>query len=353
MKYLIVALDSFSDQFSALLVQQIRRADIRAEFVGVGGIFFQEEIDELIFEYSKFSRSDERFFSFYRKRSLLRDLNREFSTSRPDILIAVGSTRVSSKIVNTAKSKGIKACLITNRVDSGSLLESNTLLKSLDRLLLTLPVDENYSFPKHLIIEYVGHPAMDLTRKFPFKSTFQLDSNTVNVAICVPDDRTSLKGAIRVVKELASQKSEYTFWLDESLPNVGDLPKNVNSRSSHRYELLKHCNVAVCFSSLGTLEATIFNCPTMLVSKEKLRQIDGWSCAPNLVTSTSIVKEFVGRRYAAEDVLAEVDLILKDQHYCATMLDEYQKVKNVIGHERASKKAARLIVDWLEESSSS
>lgn len=356
MKYFLIAADPISSSHASLLIERLQKNDVRAEIAGIGDFRLEGE-DIGISTKNRTQASPKNSISnFFSDRLTYKIAKRKIVSQKPDVLIIVGLSNLNLGTAKFARKKGIRTLLIANPDVIGRLSTLNKPCRFVDRVFVTLPSDLEVVEELNVTVDFIGNPVLDLIGDFQFDSMFALDQNEVNIAVLPGEDRKEFSEAVRLTKRLAAEAPNCKFHMtsidNSSISSFGST-KNANFRKVEKYELMRHCNVAISLSSLETLEAVVLNCPQVFASNKKLDKEREWSSLVNFVAKKEVVKELGGRKYNVHAILDEINLILKDQHYCATMLDEYQEVKNVIGHERASKKAARIIVDWLEESSSS
>jgi len=359
MKYTIVISSQLSDLQSAKLVEQIRKLDFRAEISAVGAVCLEAEGVELIANHGSFPENRTWPVALFDNISLVTSVKKLLRKAKPDVLIVVGLSTKSLRIASLARKRGIKACLIINSdMELKKSSVRNKVSRYFDRVFTATPPSKNYLEIPNILTKYVGNPVVESIKDYQFDSQFTLNQQEVNIAVLTPMNKKELKRSAPLIEQLIAEKPEYIYHIALSNHANGlfdrfDSFKNVRLSKSHRYEFLKHCNAAICLSSAGTFEAGIMNCPSVLVSKGRLVSLGRWRSLINSIGGKEIVQELVGSRYNLETVLTELHLILSDQHYCATILDEFQRVKGLLGHEKFSKKTARIIVEWLEESGSS
>ena len=68
----------------------------------------------------------------------------------------------------------------------------------------------------------------------------------------------------------------------------------------------------------------------------------------NLIAGKEVVKELIQQEMNAIDVTRELAKIAKDTPERENMLQEYAKVKAIMGNEKASQNTARLIIQYLK-----
>ncbi len=323
MKYIVVSCKG-SSRYETKLIEQLEQRDFRAEILRLS------------------RRDSSAFFQIH-------NIKRKLKTFEPDIVIDFESTKSGKKLLSFAQSIGIKTCIYYPFNQS----EAKYVGTKANLNLLTRPTGKSMR-PPHENYFYIGNPLYDLVKDYEFNSQFSLDENVTNVAVQL-DLQGLSKETLMLITKIVEQLDSFRFHIsiegDEEHQIVRKLSKsgNVSISTGSSYDLLKHCNASITTYGVASLEAAFLNCPQIVVSSKgggflrKIRQV-------------SLVKEFAGREIVKElntvdQILDELNLILNDQQYCANMLAEYQILKDKIGHDRASKKAAQIIVDFLESGS--
>ncbi len=272
-----------------------------------------------------------------------REVKRKLKAFDPDLLIVVGPNKLNAKLFSYAKRQGIRNCYydlsFSKKLNGGKP----------DLTLLTLPQNQESEFE-----HYIGNPILDLVKDYEFEEDFSLDDHAVNIALILEEklNQSAIKKINSIIKE--SPKSNFHISTGDGDKNRNKITKlpNVTFYADKTFDLLKQCNLAITSSDQSNLEAVFLNCPQIIIkgqeSKFSFFKKPRKASVVNSIAGKQVVKEL----QTTTEIKQEMDLILNDQQYCATMLDEYQEIKNKIGHERASKKAAQIIVDFLESSSS-
>lgn len=308
MRYYIVSRDC--NQLVSKLCDEILRLDVRAEF--------------------EMHKPSKRFYAFSA-------IKKNIELFELDVLICTDEFK-TNQLTSLAKRKGIKSCLIKTNSST-----SNT--KNFDKVLDVNPENKHEkTAPEH---HYIGHYIVDLVKDYTFNPKYDLEEDIVNIAVIV-ENRKEANQALKVVERIANLELKYQFHFSEQNHIQSGRFDNIHFVETHKYDLLRNCNAALVFYSFASLEAACLNCPQIYVSRKTNPK--SYESLVNLMASKRIIKEY--RAGQTEKLRDELSQLLEDQHYCANMLAEYQIVKDKIGNERALRNAARIIVEWLESSSS-
>ncbi len=315
MKYLIVSDKKFGAEVGDKLIDQIELRDVR------------KEVERLYFPLP------------------LRHFKKSLGKFNPHIVVFIGADGSNKNLISYAKKRKIKTCYYKLNYNASDLVA--------DLTLLTYPPNQNINSKG---FHFVGNPLHDLIKDHSFNSDLSLNDREVNVAVSF-GDRLANKSLIRLIQRTAKGAENFKFHISVEKANTTFIQKfnlsNIVVHVGSSYELMKECNVAITSSSHASLSAAFMNCPQVAVQVSKrglhIFRSQKRTSLINILAGKEVIREF---QNDPKEILKELHLILEDQQYCSSILDEYQSIKNRIGHERASKKAAQIMVDFLESSSS-
>lgn len=363
MKYFFIAGERSGDLHGSNLIKELKRLDFEAEISGYGGDMMESEGMELIRHYKNFS-----FMGIWEVithlgaiRKEIRNCKKAIAQAQPDVLVLVDFPGFNLRMAKYAKQLGIKTCYyISPKIWAWKKGRIKTIRKVVDKMLVILPFEVGFYEQLNFSVEYVGNPLMDATRTYDFQEIETSDQPTIAV---LPGSRMQeVRSAVPVIKEMARLRSDYQFLV----AGVSNLPKaaykalaehsNVQMYYDRAYDLLKAANASVVTSGTATLEACLLSAPQVVVYKTSwLTYKIGrmvikvpYLSLVNLIAEREVVRELIQEDFNAHTVLEEVEKIIHDSQYCSRILDDYMQVKEKIGFEPASKRAARALNEWLE-----
>lgn len=366
MRYFIVAGERSGDMHGARLAEEILKKDRRAEITGAGGDLMQEAGVKLIKHYREFSLMGfwEVITHLATIQKTIKQLKKAILAEKPDVLILIDFAGMNLRLAKFAKTNGIKTCYyISPKIWAWKESRFNQIKKYVDKMLVILPFEKEYYQQKGFEVEYVGNPLMGAIRAYEFDKEFQLATNQVNIAVLPGSRKQEIKASAKNIHEIAKKSPNLNFVIaavdnvDKSLYQPYENIQNAQIIFNKTYEILKQSNAAIVTSGTATLETALLNCPQVVVYRanpisvfiaKKLVKIQ-WISLVNLIAQKSVVQELIQEDYNAEKVLEELNKILKDHSYCASLLQEYQSLREVIGYQNASREAAGSITAWLEE----
>ena len=110
------------------------------------------------------------------------------------------------------------------------------------------------------------------------------------------------------------------------------------------FELLKDCNACIVFDDRSSLLASLLNSPQALVKPNSsfFKKSDN-----------PLLNELLGRNLMTSmkpsNVMNEVDQLVNDHEYSASILNSYQELREVIGAEPCFRKIGKVLIDFIED----
>lgn len=366
MKYFIIAGERSGDMHASRLAREIKKNDVRSELVGVGGKMMIDEGVDILKHYSTFSFMGiwEVIANLRKVKRTIEHLKKSIKEQQPDLLILIDFPGINLKMATYAKELGIKTCYyISPKIWAWKEHRINRIKRDIDKMLVILPFEVEYYKSKNFEVEYVGNPLIDSIKEYSYDPRFEVDPNQTTIAVLPGSRKQEIESSAAVVKEIAKKSNNYKFLVagvDNVGPELYEPYQEIENATIHfdkTYDIVKRSNAAIVTSGTATLETALLNCPQVVVYRAnpisifiaKILVKIKWISLVNLISQKEVVKELIQKEYNADKVLEEINKILQDHHYCAKIMMDYQELLSKIGAEPASKKAARIITEWLEE----
>lgn len=304
MKYLLIADENLAKQIAPYIIREIERHDVRAE------IKLETSINLKKKAYDWF----------------------------PDIVLQIGTAR-RKKNYKHFKKGGSKLCYLSLERNN----DRSVYIRNFDLILNTLPdqIDVRPTYSSH---EYVGHPMIDLVRLYEFTDYVLYPYKQNVVIIAGSSSRKSLRSLLR---SLSTSNNDINFIVSskDEKPNTGI---NVDSRFKYvkglEFELLKDCNACIVFDDRSSLLASFINSPQVMVKS-------GSSFFKK--SDNPLLNELLGRNLMTplkpSNVMNEVNRLINDHEYSASILNSYQELREVIGAEPCFRKIGRVLIDFVED----
>lgn len=378
MKYYLLVGEASGDLHASNLMKAIKAVDNAAEFRFFGGDLMSAVGGERVRHYR-----DTAFMGFVpvllHLRSIFSNMSfckKDIVAWNPDVLILVDYPGFNLSIAEYIhKNTDIPVYYyISPKIWAWKEHRIKNIKRDVDELFSILPFEIEFFEKKHdYKINYVGNPCVDAVDAF-------LRGN--------PEERTSFmhRNAIPdkpVVALLAgSRKQEITANLPVMLQAMKDFPgyQPVIAGApgidkdfykpyledgacivfGETYNILNNAHAALVTSGTATLEAGIFRVPQVVCYATPMARLYSWLkkrflkvrfvSLVNLVAGKEVVRELVAADMRLENVKAELAKILPvDSEDRKTMLNEYDRMLEILGEAGASERAASKIVALLKE----
>lgn len=294
----------------------------------------------------------------------------------PDLLILIDLPDFNLPLARKAKQYGIPVFYyITPQVWAWRSGRVKTIGERADKVGVILPFEEEFFRQRGVVAHYVGHPLLDSVRVTTTPEEFCLAHGIPHSArrVCLlPGSRKSEIGfllpkfieAARMLQHgsreemvfllpLASTLSEQDL-LENGLAGAADV--NLRVVLGQRYEVMAACEAAIAASGTVTLELALLDIP-MVVSYRlspltyhlgrMLVKLDHFSLV-NLIAGSGVVPELLQDQVSPENICRHVRQMLDGGDYRQTILQGLAKVRQSLGGQGASERAARLALQMLQ-----
>ncbi|KAB2891257.1 MAG: lipid-A-disaccharide synthase [Desulfobulbaceae bacterium] len=294
----------------------------------------------------------------------------------PDLLILIDLPDFNLPLARKAKQYGIPVFYyITPQVWAWRSGRVKTIGERADKVGVILPFEEDFFRQRGVDAHYVGHPLLDSVRVSTTPAEFCLAHGIPPSArrVCLlPGSRKSEIGfllpkfieAARMLQHgsreemvfllpLASTLSEKDL-LEAGLAGASDVDLRIVQ--GQRYEVMAACEAAIAASGTVTLELALLDIP-MVVSYRlspltyhlgrMLVKLDHFSLV-NLIAGTGVVPELLQDQVSPENICRHVRMMLDGGDYRQTILQGLAKVRQSLGGQGASERAARLALQMLQ-----
>ncbi|MBC8213903.1 MAG: lipid-A-disaccharide synthase [Candidatus Marinimicrobia bacterium] len=240
-----------------------------------------------------------------------------------------------------------------------------TIKKYVDKMIVILPFEKDWYRERGLEVEYVGHPILD--QYVPAKREVIANELSIDqkkpILTLFPGSRKQelhrhlklfLDSALLVKKEISDLQIilglAKEFDLNEISQNY-DL-SNIKIEQKNPISALEIADVAIVASGTSTLEAAVYETPSVIVYKlstiswliSKLIVKVPFAGLVNLIANKEVFPELLQDNATTENISKSVSKILLDEDYRNSLAEEIQNVKTALGGSGASNRVAQLIM---------
>ena len=123
--------------------------------------------------------------------------------------------------------------------------------------------------------------------------------------------------------------------------------------------MLKHSHAALVTSGTATLETALFRVPQVVCYATPMPKLYSWLkrhflkvkyvSLVNLIAGSEVVRELVAADMTQANVEKEIGLLLGDTPARRTMLNEYDRIIDILGEPDASGRAASAMIKLLKK----
>lgn len=373
-KILIIAGEASGDLHGSSLVKELKKINSNLEIFGIGGDRMKNQGVELIFHVEKLSFMG--FFEVIKNLSFIRGVMKRMTsmieTRRPDLVILIDYPGFNLRFARKVKRLGIPVVYyISPQVWAWGGNRVKKMQNLIDKMMVIFPFEKEIYRKFNIECEFVGHPLLEVTRPVlsaeDFQKKFGIRKNDVVVGL-LPGSRWQevekilpimlessklLKTRIKNLKVLLGLAPTIKKEKIESLLNhAGSQVKVVENLT---YDLMKHADLLLIASGSATLECAILGTPFLVLYKtslwtylvaKSLITIPNIALA-NVVAGKRIVPEFIQSQAIPNRIAEEMYEILTDRERYKSIQNELKKVKEKLGEDGASKKAAQIVTEML------
>ncbi len=368
MKYYVIAGEASGDLHASNLLKALKIEDEAAHFRIWGGDLMKEAGGELVKHYK-----DLAFMGFWEVAKNLRTIlnnikfcKKDILAYQPDVLILVDYPGFNLRIAKWAKTQNIRVFYyISPQIWAWHTSRVHGIKKNVDRMFVILPFEKDFYKKYEFDVDFVGHPLLDVIRNFKPDLDF-LQSNNLSekpiLALLPGSRKQEIKRMLKVMLTTAKDFPEYQiaiagapsvpreFYIDLVKDN-----KNVSIILNQTYQLLHHAALALVTSGTATLETGLFKVPQVVCYSGNpfsyqiaKRLIDvKFISLVNLIVDKLLVKELIQNEFNIENLKTELKK-LTDQECLKEVKKGYDELAVILGNQGASKRAARLMVEYLK-----
>lgn len=372
MKYYIIAGEASGDLHGSNLVASIRKKDPDAKIRAWGGEKMRKNGANVVKNYH-----DLAFMGFaevlMNLNTILKNFNickKDIKQFAPDAIVLIDYPGFNLKIAKWAHKKGYKVFYyISPQVWAWKRRRVYKIRKVVDKMLCILPFEKKFYDGYNVDCQYVGHPLLDeiskitLVDKDKFFKSNRLNPKKEVIALLPGSRKQEIGRMLEVMLKVVKQYPDYQFVVGcaPSIPVnyykkiIGD-KANVRLVVNRTYQLLQLSSAALVTSGTATLETALLDVPEVVCYKanrisymiaKHLAKVK-FICLVNLIMDRLVVKELIQDDLTPENIMEELDSLLKNHKRQRKLLEDYEELKVVLGNAGASDKAAEIIISSVK-----
>jgi len=375
-KLMIITGEVSGDLIGAALVKELKSLKPHLNIIGIGGDKMREEGIELIYHSDQMAFLG--FIEVVKHLPFIRKVQKKLIDVIKDEeikhVVLIDYPGFNLSIAKKLKPFGVKVIYyVSPQIWAWAKGRIKKVKKYVDKMLVVFPFEVEFYGKENINVEYVGHPLVErvssykFLNKDEFYAKFKLEIDK-GILIVMPGSRKQEVKEIfpEAIKAAGKLANKFTLQVvvarsknidEEYLRQISDNEKFV-SIEDHNYELMKYSRFGIIKSGTSTLEAGYFSLPMVIVYKtssltyligKQLVKLDRIGMV-NILLNEIVVPELIQNDASGENIFKEASNILSDNQIYEDMKLRLGEVKNKLGGEGASEKAARSILEILNES---
>lgn len=376
MKYYLIAGEASGDLHGSNLIKALQQKDAHADIRCWGGDLMQQTGATLVKHYKHLA-----FMGFIEVIKNLRTIFKNLSFCKkdvlyykPDVLILIDYPGFNLRIAKWAHQQHIKIIYyISPQVWAWKASRVKNIKKYVDKMLVILPFEKAFYQKYNYLVDYVGHPLVQVIEQFKKQYSFQPlfpnhQPNDTIVALLPGSRKQEIAKKLPIMLAATKAFPQCVFILaqapgleDDFYNNYIKKYPNVYSVKNNTYALLINAKAAVVTSGTATLETALFALPEVICYKgnaisyaiaKRLVHIK-YICLVNLILDREVVKELIQDDVTAENIQKELHALLYNEQCKQQLQQDYDMLKSLLSKTGdASENAADIIwkaVDRLYE----
>ena len=366
MKYYLIAGEASGDLHGSNLIICLKKLDDKGIFRCWGGDKMQAAGATLVEHFCNMA-----FMGFVEVIKNIRTIlgffhvcKKDILEFKPDVLILLDYPGFNLRMAKWAKKQGIKVVYyITPQVWAWHKSRVHTLGKQTDLLLVILPFESSFFSKYGYKTTFVGHPLLDALSDFnPDTTTIDALLPSKNILALLPGSRKQeIKTMLPIMLEachdldfqvvIAGAPSIDDALYHEIIENAGFAFPPLIIRNQ-TYTLLSLSQFALVSSGTATLETALFGVPQIVCYKgnaisyqiaRKLIDLKYISLV-NLIADKEVVKELIQNDLTPENLRKG---LFNLKINAEKIKDDYRQIRQLLGKEGASQRAASEIIKIL------
>jgi len=373
---MIITGEVSGDLIGASLIRELKKANSNLEVTGIGGDRMKSEGMDLIYHTDQMA-----FLGFVEivkhlpfihqvQKKLIETIKHE----KINCVVLIDYPGFNLSIAKKLKPLGVKIIYyVSPQLWAWAKGRVKKIRRLVDKMLVVFPFEVDFYKNENVEVEYVGHPLVEriyqynFLSKEEFFSKFNLDKGK-EILLVMPGSRKQEVKEIfpEVIKAANLLAEKFNLQvvvaksknIDEKLVRQLSGKQKFSTLEDHNYELMKYSSFGIIKSGTSTLEAGYFSLPMVVVYKtsaltyligKQLVKLDRIGMV-NILLDEMVIPELIQQDASTENIVNTAEKILSDDLVYEKLKLKLRDVKEKLGSDGASAKAAKSILEILNES---
>jgi lipid-A-disaccharide synthase len=372
---MIVAGEASGDIYGADLVSEAMKLVPDIHFFGIGGERMREAGVDTLVDSCDMAVVGlvEVIKHFDVISSAFRKLKRILLTNPPDLLILIDYPGFNLRLAKVAKKIGVKVLYyISPQIWAWRQGRVKKIARLVDQMAVILAFEAPFYEKAGVPVTFVGHPMLDLVNVLLDRSaaaiSFNLDPGRKIVGLFPGSRHNEIEKLLPVIIAAAvNLKKRFpdiqfilplasTLQYDDIVPLLSSAGLEVITTRDRIHDMIRACDAVISVSGTVTLEIALVGTPMVIIYKlspltyqlaKRLVKVDNIGLC-NIVAGETVVQELIQDEANPAAIASEVEKLLTDHSYHASIVHKLGKVRSKLGQGGASVNVARLAVEMCE-----
>lgn len=375
-KLMIITGEVSGDLIGAALIRELKSLKSDLKITGIGGDRMQSEGMELRYHTDQMAFLG--FVEVIKHLPFIRKVQKKLidviKKEKINCVVLIDYPGFNLSIAKKLKPLGVKIIYyVSPQLWAWAKGRVKKVRKLVDKMLVVFPFEVEFYKKENVNVDYVGHPLVERINQYKFLtrdeffSKFNIDREK-KILLVMPGSRKQEVKAIFPEIIIAADRLAQQFNLQVVVArskNIDATFLRQNSGSEkfitiedHNYELMKYSHFGIIKSGTSTLEAGYFALPMIVVYKtnpltyligKQLVKLDRIGMV-NILLDEMVVPELIQSEANPVNIFNTASKILSDNQAYENIKHKLGSVKEKLGSDGASQKAARSILEILNES---
>jgi lipid-A-disaccharide synthase len=362
---LIVAGENSGDKYGADLIRAYRRLDPTASFFGVGGKDMAEAGAEIIFPLNHLNiiGVTEAVLSWRRVLKMLRRLTQEARDRQVRAAVLIDSPDFNLRLAPRLHQEGVPVLYyISPTIWAWRQRRLEIIRRSVTKMLLIFPFEKEIYDSHQIPAVYVGHPLLERIKVKMERNAWRQKYNlplAEPLITLLPGSRPSeIRYHLPILiksMDIIRNKAKANFLLLKAETIDTDfihkfIPKEspLQVLDQDKYEAMAASDLSLAACGTANMEACLLGTPLIAFYKlsplvfylgRNLVKIKHYSIV-NILAGKQVIPELIQSRLTPANIAKEALMLLASPEKTAAMKKEFNRLRQLLGEERAPLKAA-------------
>lgn len=374
-KLMIIAGEVSGDLIGASLIRELKKIDFGLKIFGIGGDKMAEQGMNILYHINKMAflgfTEVVKHLPFIKK--VQADLLAVAKRENIKNVVLIDYPGFNLNIAEKFRKIGMKIIYyISPQLWAWAPGRIKKIKRLVNKMLVVFPFEEKLYKNNNVDVEFVGHPLVDRINEYRFLSKeelfskFDLDQSK-ELMLIMPGSRKHEVEKLfpQIIKAARKLADEFNLQIVIACSSNIDgnlfyeLTGNSDSKviTDYTYDLMKYAKFGIVKSGTSTLEAGYFALPMVIVYKisritylivKRLIKV-GKIGMVNILLEDYVVPELIQKNVSEEKIYAAGKRMLNDENHYNSVKEKLNRVKDKLGSEGASARAAKQIYSLMNE----